>query len=168
MMRQIRKQNLTIALGAAALSLWIGLAVPPAFALSSTVVTSIVTNPLTGIAIDGYDPVSYFTESEPKIGVPEYEFQWAGVPWYFSSAANREIFIRNPEVYAPQFGGHCGMSMARGYLSDGNSRIYLVAGQRLYFFYSNANRDAFLLAPQTALDQAKAAWPKLSQDLSTQ
>ena len=38
------------------------------------------------------------------------------------------------------------MSMARGFLSEGKPRVYLVHDQHLYFFYSVANRDAFLLA----------------------
>jgi YHS domain-containing protein len=167
MMRQIRKQNLTIALLAAVLSLWLA-ASSSVFALSSSVVTRIVTNPLTGIAIDGFDPVSYFTEDEPKQGVPDHEYIWSGVSWYFASAANREIFVRNPEIYGPQFGGHCAMSLARGYLSDGNPRVYLVVGQRLYLFYSGGNRDAFVMSPSEALEEAKARWPNLSKELSSQ
>jgi YHS domain-containing protein len=167
MMRQIRKQNLTISLLAAVLSVWLA-ASSSVFALSRSVVTSIVTNPLTGIAIDGFDPVSYFTENEPKQGVSDYEYIWGGVSWYFASAANREVFVRNPEIYAPQFGGHCAMSMARGYLSDGNPRVYLVVAQRLYLFYSAGNRDAFVMSPAKALEDAKAKWPDLSKELSSQ
>ena len=112
MMRQICKQILTMS---GALMLLVGLA---AGAVAQSLVTTVVTDPLTGVAIDGYDPVSYFTESEPLPGSPEFEYYWGGVPWYFASAANRDIFMRNPDVYAPQHGGHCEMSLARGYLSD--------------------------------------------------
>jgi YHS domain-containing protein len=167
MMRQIRKQNLTITLAAAALSLWLAMDSAPQ-ALSGSVVTSVVSNPLTGIAIDGFDPVSYFTDGQPVQGVSDYEVDWAGVPWYFSSAANRDVFIRHPEVYAPQFGGHCLMSAARGFLSDGNPRLFVIENQKLYLFYSAPNRDAFLAEAETALKQADNNWPKLSQQLSSQ
>ena len=116
MMRHIGKQILTLAMLA-------GLALP---ALAQGIVTTVVTDPLTGVALDGYDPVSYFTESEPRLGSPDYEFVWAGVPWYFASAANRDVFMRAPDVYAPQHGGYCEMSLARGYLSDGKPKIYRV------------------------------------------
>ncbi len=90
---------------------------------AESVVTRIVTDPLTGVALDGFDPVTYFTEPLPRLGKPDYEYYWGGVPWYFVTAANRDVFIRAPDVYAPQHGGHCEMSLARGYLSDGKPQI---------------------------------------------
>lgn len=159
MMRQICKQILTMT-GAALLALSLA-----GGALAQSLVTTIVTDPLTGVAIDGYDPVSYFTEPQPLQGSPEFEYHWGGVPWYFASAANRDVFMRNPDVYAPQHGGHCEMSLARGYLSDGKPRIYVIEGMKLYLFYSAANREAFLLAPGEALDRAEEAWARLSPGL---
>ena len=125
----------------------------------------VVSDPLTGVAIDGYDAVSYFTETEPLPGNPEFEYYWGGVPWYFASAANRDVFKLNPDVYAPQHGGHCEMSLARGYLSDGKPRIYVIEAMQLYLFYSAANREAFLLSTDEALDKAAAAWPNLARNL---
>ena len=160
MMRQIRKQILTIVLLLGAL--------PWAFpAFPASIVTTIVTNPLTGVALDGLDPVSYFTENEPQLGSAGYAYDWGGVTWYFSSPANRDVFRNAPDVYAPQFGGHCAMSLARNFLSDGNPRVYLVMGERLYLFYSGANRDAFTMSPEKALDDAMRNWGALSQTLST-
>ncbi|HEY4201851.1 MAG TPA: YHS domain-containing (seleno)protein [Devosiaceae bacterium] len=131
-------------------------------------VTTIVTNPLTGIALDGYDPISYFTEVEPLEGTSSFSYDWGGVTWYFANVANRDVFKASPEIYAPQFGGHCTMSLSRGFLSDGNPRVYLVLGQQLFLFYSAANREAFLLSPAKALTDAIAQWPNLAATLSTQ
>jgi YHS domain-containing protein len=158
MMRQIGKEILTIAALVAALS-----ATAPVSAAS--IITAIVTDPISGIAIDGYDPVTYFTDPQPQRGVPDFEYYWAGVPWYFVSAANRDVFIRAPEVYAPQHGGYCEMALARGYLSDGKPGIYLIRDIKLYFFYSAANRDAFQLAETEAAAKAGANWPGLSATL---
>lgn len=164
MMTQISKQILTMLafvlplLGAA------GGTVLPARAQS--VVTLIVTDPLTGIGIYGMDPVSYFTEAEPQQGRGDFEFIWNNVPWHFASAANRDIFMRAPEIYAPQFGGHGAMGVARGYVADSDPRIYTVFKQRLYLFYSAANREAFLLSPDAAAQAAEEQWAKLSKSLS--
>lgn len=148
-------------LGAAVLAcgLW------AAAAMAAPLVTTTVVNPLTGVAIDGYDPVTYFTESEPQPGLPEHEYHWGGVPWYFVSEANRDIFIRAPEIYAPRYGGHCLMSLARGYLSDGKPGIYVIEQARLYLFYSAANREAFLLSPDEAVTNAARNWPELAAGL---
>jgi YHS domain-containing protein len=156
-MRQISKQILTIALLTAAV------AAGPARAES--VITTIVTDPLTGVALEGYDPVSYFTEPQPVPGLPDYEYYWGGVPWYFASAANRDVFMRAPEVYAPQHGGYCEMSLARGFLSDGKPSIYVIDKMKLYLFYSAANREAFLLSRADALAKAETNWPLLAADL---
>jgi len=135
-------------------------------AQAESTVTAIVTDPLTGIAMGGMDPVSYFTEPEPLPGRPEHEFVWQNVSWFFATAANRDIFSRAPEIYAPQFGGHAAMAVARGFVSEGDPRFFAVFKQRLYLFYSAANREAFLLAPDTAAMRAQENWPALSRQLS--
>lgn len=143
----------------------VGLGVPvPAQAAS--LVTAIVTDPLTGVALDGYDPVSYFTDADPQPGLRDFAYEWQGVPWFFASGANRDIFMRNPEIYAPQYGGHCVMSLSRGYLSDGKPRLYAIAGMKLYLFYSLANREAFLASGETRpIADADLRWPQLSKGL---
>jgi YHS domain-containing protein len=149
------------------MALWVGvwLAVSGP-ASGAALVDAIVTDPLTGVALEGYDPVSYFTEPEPVQGLADFEYQWGGVPWYFASAANRDVFMRNPEVYAPQFGGHCVTSLSRGYLSDGKPRLYVISGMKLYLFYSVANREAFFKTEATSLEDANNGWAKLSGTLT--
>ncbi|MFC3703761.1 YHS domain-containing (seleno)protein [Devosia honganensis] len=124
------------------------------------------TDPLTGLAMGGMDPVSYFTEAAPLPGRAEFEFAWMGAPWLFANAANLEVFRRHPEIYAPQYGGHGAMSMARGFVSDADPLIYAVFKRRLYLFYSASNREAFLLAPDAAAIRGAEQWQLLSKTLS--
>ncbi len=161
-MRQKRKKILTIAWLFAFAALTLMLA-PAVFA--AALVGRIVADPLTGVAIEGFDPVSYFTDEEPRPGLPEFTAEWGGVPWYFATAANRDVFVRNPEIYAPQFGGHCATSLARGYLSDGKPRLFLIRKLKLYFFYSVANREAFLASERALTSGAAKNWPGLEQSL---
>ncbi len=135
---------------------------------AQSVVSYITTDPLTGIAIGGMDPVSYFTDPAPLPGKPEFEFSWMGAPWHFANEANMEVFKKHPEIYAPQYGGHGAMSMARGFVSDSDPRMYTVFKDRLFLFYSAANREAFLLAPDAAARNGAKNWPTLSKTLSTQ
>jgi YHS domain-containing protein len=154
MMRQTRKQILTMAALFAALLTLVG----PAEGRPR----GLVTDPLTGVALGGYDAVSYATGPVPVPGRPDFDYYWQGAPWYFSSAANRDIFTRNPEIYAPQFGGHATMSLSRGYFTDGNPLLYARHRVKLYLFYSAANREAFLMAPDAAIAAAEANWARLS------
>ncbi|WP_417584461.1 YHS domain-containing (seleno)protein [Pelagibacterium sp.] len=158
-MRQIGKQILTLTKSYATLCL-LFLALGFAQAVPAQE-KSIITNALTGVALSGFDPVAYFTENTATQGSPVNELEWNGVTWYFVSAANRDIFANNPEVYAPLFGGHCAMAMARGHLSDGNPQIFRMVGGRLMLFYSIGNRAAFDMAPGTALASAATNWDAL-------
>jgi YHS domain-containing protein len=135
--------------------------------LAQSIVTWVQTDPLTGIAMGGMDPVSYFTEPAPLPGSPDYEFTWMGAPFQFANQANLDVFARNPEIYAPQYGGHGATSMSRGFISDSDPMIYVVYKQRLYLFYSASNREAFVLSPDAAALRGKEHWQVLSKTLST-
>ena len=163
-MTQTSKQILTMMALLLPLLGSISAAIVPASAQS--VVTLIVTDPLTGIALGGADPVAYFTEGAMVPGEAEFELSWQNVPWRFSSAANRDVFAKAPDIYAPQFGGHDGMGIARGFVTDSDPRFFTVFKQRLYLFYSAANREAFLMSPDAAAAKAEEQWPELSRGLS--
>lgn len=164
-MRQKRKQILTIRrlIAILALAAGLGVALP---VQGAALVEAIVTDPLTGVALEGYDPVSYFTGPDPVMGSPDYAYEWGGVPWYFSSPANRDVFMRNPEIYAPQYGGHCLTSLSRGFLSDGKPRLYAIKGMKLYLFYSVGNREAFFASGEGVVEAADAHWAKLRAGLA--
>ena len=59
------------------------------------------------IAIAGYDAVAYFTDAKPVPGRTEFEYAWHDARWQFASSAHRDLFIGNPEHYAPQYDGYC-------------------------------------------------------------
>ena len=65
-------------------------------------------------AIDGYDPVAYFTDGQAERGSPDITAEWNDAIWRFTSAEHRNAFTENPEKYAPQYGGFCALGMAHG------------------------------------------------------
>ncbi|MCF6326363.1 MAG: hypothetical protein L3J21_03610 [Devosiaceae bacterium] len=133
----------------------------PVLANSARLVSDMVVDPLTGVALNGFDPVSYFTDEAPMRGSADFEMFWRGVPWYFANEANLEIFSKSPDVYAPLYGGHGAMSLARGFLSDGNPMIYKVLDKRLYLFYSFSNREAFEMGDKIARINGINNWQQL-------
>ena len=124
-----------------------------------------VTNRYTGLAIDGFDPVAYFVEAEPKEGRAELEFRSDGAIWRFLNEGNRSAFAAAPEVYTPRFGGHDPMALARGAATPGHPALWLIAEQRLYLFYSAEARAAFARDPEAAVEAAERLWPAVQRTL---
>jgi hypothetical protein len=76
-------------------------------ALASTT-ERVVVNRYSGLAIQGFDPVAFFTDSIAVQGVPDFEASDSGAVWRFRNEGNRASFVAHPEVYGPQFGGRSG------------------------------------------------------------
>ena len=125
----------------------------------------VVVNRYSGLAIEGFDPVAYFTEALAVQGVLDFEALEAGVVWRFRNEGNRASFVAHPEIYGPQFGGYDPIDLGRGVTFAGNPHFWLVSGQRLYLFGREANRDAFAADPPRFLKDAIARWPALEDNL---
>jgi hypothetical protein len=119
---------------------------------------------LTGLALSGFDPVSYFLPEGPKPGRAELEHVWAGVAWRFASEANRTAFAATPEVFAPRIGGYDATAASQGRLVDASAALHVVRGGRLYLFRSDANRARFL-ADESLSARSEERWPELQQQL---
>jgi hypothetical protein len=126
----------------------------------------IVTNPRTGLAIDGFDPVAYFTDEAALAGRAESEFRYRGAVWRFRNPGDRAAFIDHPDDYEPRFGGYDAVAIGRGVPTPGNPQIWLVAGHKLYLFYSLETRDQFRSDPRRLSIQADAKWPDVAKVLS--
>ena len=137
--------------------------VSPAFAATTE---RIVVNRYSGLAIEGFDPVAYFTDSDALRGEPEYEVSEGGAVWRFRNESNRASFVAHPEIYGPQFGGYDPTALGRGVTYAGNPRFWVVSGQRLYLFGLEENRDAFAADPARYLRDAQARWPAVREGLS--
>lgn len=145
---------------AGALALAVGLAPSLAGAVPG-LNERVVADPMSGIALYGYDPVAYFTDGKPVRGRRAFEAEWAGAAWRFSSEANRAAFLSAPQVYAPRFGGYDPAAVATGIAAAGHPLLFRIEGERLYFFRSEAERDAFRDARV-----ADGAWDKVSAELT--
>jgi hypothetical protein len=126
----------------------------------------IVVNRYSGLAIEGFDPVAYFTDAQAIRGLPDFEAAEAGAVWRFLNASNRDAFAANPEIYGPQFGGYDPIDIARGVAIAGNPRFFVVAGQRLYLFSREEARSAFAADPAKFIKDAQARWPDLIKTLA--
>jgi hypothetical protein len=136
------------------------------FAASASTTERIVVGRYSGLAIGGFDPVAYFTESAAVLGLVDFEAREAGAVWRFRNEGNRASFVAHPEIYGPQFGGYDPVDIGRGVTYPGNPRFWVVTGQRLYLFGVEENRDAFAAEPARFLKDAIERWPVLERGLS--
>jgi len=88
------------------------------------------------IAIQGYDPVSYF-KGKPLKGKKEIAATYEGVVYNFLSVANRDAFLKKPTSYEPQFGGWCAYAMgSSGDKVEINPETFKILDGKLYLFYN--------------------------------
>lgn len=105
-------------------------------------------------AIDGYDPVAYFTEKKPVQGKAEFSQMFDEKRYLFSSAKHRDLFAANPERYEPQFNGLCAGNVAKGNKVKAIPTIWRVVDGKLFLF-AGAQTDDEEVAKKVALAQAK-------------
>ena len=92
-------------------------------------------------AIEGYDPVAYFTLSKAVEGKKQYSYKWDGETWLFISEKHRKMFVSNPGSYAPQFNGFCANGLSDGHAIGADPRNWRIIDGKLYLFFSEYGRD---------------------------
>jgi YHS domain-containing protein len=114
-----------------------------------------------GVAIDGWDPVAYFTDGKPVEGSREFVHEWNGATWRFVSAAHRDLFAQAPEKYAPQYGGYCAWAVSQGYTADIDPEAWKIQDGRLYLNYSLDVQKKWAADIPGNVAKGDANWPKL-------
>jgi hypothetical protein len=125
----------------------------------------VVSDPNTGLAISGIDPVAYFTDRRPLAGLPKHEVRYAGTIWRFRNAGNQAAFVANPEVYMPRYGGYDPIAIGRGLALAGNPLLWRIADQHLYLFFNDEARARFMADPGEAVVLADEKWPSVASTL---
>ena len=145
---------------AAAIGLGLGAEISKPFAAQ---IERLVINPNSGLVISGFDPVAYFTDQKAVMGRPEFELTQNGAVWRFLNEGNRGAFKEHPEVYSPRFGGYDPVAIDREASVPGHPLIWAVSGERLYLFYNEKSRAAFLKNPVRIIESATRKWPEVAR-----
>jgi hypothetical protein len=125
----------------------------------------VVADQRAGIALFGFDPVSYFLDGEARLGSETQELSFGALVWRFASEANRAAFRERPDAYVPAFGGYDAIALARGAPVAGHPAIFVVHDGQLLLFQRPEHRDAFLMQPDVALEAARSSWPLVRRSL---
>jgi YHS domain-containing protein len=140
-----------LAVGAAALS-------TPAQAAKSMIYTPAFSR----LALEGYDPVSYF-DGGPAKGDARFSLVHAGAEYRFASEAHLDRFRADPARYLPQYGGYCAWAISRGYTAKGDPTAWKVVGGRLYLNYDARIQARWAADIPGNIAKADQNWPQVLQ-----
>ena len=114
-----------------------------------------------GAAINGYDPVAYFTDGRAVKGSSAITHSWTGAEWRFATEANRAAFVSAPERYAPQFGGYCAWAVSNGYTASTDPDAWKIVDGRLYLNYSRRVQRRWERDIPGNIARGNANWPSV-------
>lgn len=113
------------------------------------------------LALEGYDAVSYFNAQSPQMGNPMFQLQWSGVKWRFVNKQNMEQFQKNPQAFAPQYGGYCPHAIAWGKSAGGVPQIWTIENGKLYMLCSYDGLQSWVEEGKEIRDRADKNWHQM-------
>lgn len=114
-----------------------------------------------GIALDGYDAVAYFEDAKAVEGNSDFTTEWKGATWRFASADHRDKFAKEPERYAPQFGGYCAWAVGHGYTANIDPEAWRIIEGKLYLNYNKKVQKQWEEDIPGWIAKGEVNWPKL-------
>lgn len=109
------------------------------------------------MAIQGYDPVAYFTEGRPVKGSAEIHHDFDGQRYHFASMRHKTAFVADPERYLPQFGANCAASMIVSRIAPADPLRWKIVDGKLFLF-GGAKGLEFVAKNPGALAKARQNW----------
>jgi YHS domain-containing protein len=114
-----------------------------------------------GVAVQGYDVVAYFTDGKPLKGSSQYTSTHGGGTYHFASAEHKAAFDKEPSKYAPQFGGYCAYAVSKNTTAKIEPDAFQIVDGRLLLQYDKSIRDKFSKDTAGNLVKADTNWPGL-------
>jgi len=138
-----------------------GLLLSPVAALAAS--DAVFTSWRDNIAAEGYDVITFFS-GKPQLGKAEFSTRYEGADWHFFNQANKDLFLTNPELFAPQYGGYCAWAVAKDKLAPGSPEHWHVEDGRLYFNYNARIQRRWTKKRAKFINAADARWPNILTD----
>ena len=123
----------------------------------------IYTGTFSNNAVSGYDAVAYFSQQKAVRGSEQFTTDYKGATWLFSSQENRDAFVKNPDKYAPQYGGHCAYAVAKNDLVSADPEAWKIVDGKLYLNYDHDIQKEWEMKQAEYVSKADANWPELNK-----
>lgn len=112
----------------------------------------------TGLALQGYDPVAYFTEGQATKGSYKITASHEDATYWFSSEEHKATFVANPDAYAPEYGGYCAFGAAMGFKFDGDPNHWKIVDGELFLNLSKDIQERWSKDIPGFIEQADNNW----------
>lgn len=122
-------------------------------------------DPATGYALGGYDPIAYFEQGNSLPGSEDFQVYWHGTSWRFATIGNMRMFKRAPSVYAPRYAGYDPYALSNNILAEGEPMIWSIIDGSLYIFQNEVNKYLWTERHKKLMSSTERNWAQLSQDL---
>lgn len=124
-----------------------------------------------GLAIDGYSPVSYFERGKAEKGSAEFAVTHDGVTYHFTDAEQVAAFQASPETYEPAHGGWCSLMLSgSGQRTRANPESFKIVDGQLLLFWAGDFKGRYIDGAknwetredeQATLAKANDTWTKI-------
>ncbi len=118
----------------------------------------------TRTAIRGYDPVAYFTMNKAVQGDPAITYVWDGTRYLFANTRHRDMFVADPDRYAPQFAGYCTAGLSKGHQVEADPESWIISDGKLFVFFSQRGRAQFVKDPAATKSAAEDTWRRIRSE----
>ena len=116
----------------------------------------------TGLALQGYDPVAYFTEGQATPGNWQITASYNDATYRFASEDHKSAFEADPEAYLPQYGGYCAFGAAMGFKFDGDPNQWKIVDGELYLNISKDIQERWLTDVPGYIVRADENWTDIA------
>jgi YHS domain-containing protein len=117
-----------------------------------------------GVIMDGYDPVSYFTDKNPVKGNSQFFARYNGATYYFVSQEHADMFKEHSDMFAPLYGSFCGYAMAFGRRRPVNPDYWNIVDGHLILQHSKGAWYLFNKDIPKFKMQADGQWPAIMKE----
>ena len=87
-----------------------------------------------GVAIGGYDLLSYRQPNGPIAGDAEFSAEHDGAIYRFANAENLATFLEDPQRYVPAYTGFCAVTLALGRVTCPDHTNFQIENDQLLLF----------------------------------
>lgn len=110
------------------------------------------------LAMNGYDPVSYFIERKAVKGDDAISYKWNNATWYFLTIDHKKMFEEAPEKYIPKYGGFCSFAISKGFTANSNPSTFIFIDGELYLFADEGVKKKWLSNQSKNLELSNKNW----------